>query len=71
MTLLIIWDMLPIILGSFCCIENFNMVGGNKDIMLMKCNYKYLMYFNYVIIYFSDKFNISIKFNRIILTGRS
>lgn len=33
-TLLTIWDMLPIILGSFCCIQNPNVIGGNKPIFL-------------------------------------
>lgn len=33
-TLLIIWDMLPIYLGSFCCTKNPNEIGGNKNIVL-------------------------------------
>lgn len=33
-TLLIIWDMLPIYLGSFCCTKNPEGIGGNKNIVL-------------------------------------
>jgi hypothetical protein len=33
-TLLIIWDMLPIYLGSFCCTNNSKGIGGNKKIVL-------------------------------------
>lgn len=30
-TLLTIWNMLPTILGSFCCNENSKVIGGNKN----------------------------------------
>lgn len=29
-TLLVIWEMLPTYLGSFCCNENLNLTGSNK-----------------------------------------
>jgi len=30
-TLIIIWNMLPTYLGSFCCIEDSKVIGSNKN----------------------------------------
>lgn len=37
-TLIIIWNMLPTCLGSFCCTENSKVIGGDKNIFLYDFN---------------------------------
>lgn len=60
-TLIIIWNMLPTCLGSFCCTENSEIIGGDKNTFLY--NFNCLISFNYIVIYFSHEFNVLIKFN--------